>query len=107
MKHKTMAMLACLVTITATSTSAFSQPTKSAPTPPVDASSDVGNWGGPSYSRRDLILKPEEKTELRKLEDRHVSELRNLEDKYDRELRTLRQKQSLEREGMIKKFGNR
>lgn len=91
--------MACTVPV-----AAYAQQTGALPAPPAEASSDVGNWGGLPYSRRDLLLRPEEKAELRKLEDRHLAELRNLEDKFDRELRTLRQKQSLERDSLLRTF---
>lgn len=84
--------------------SASAQQTRALPVPPPEAGSDVGNWGALPYSRRDLLLRPAEKIELRKLEDRHLAELRNLEDKFDRDLWALRQKQSQERDGLLMKF---
>ncbi|MBI1965865.1 MAG: hypothetical protein HYS46_06410 [Betaproteobacteria bacterium] len=75
------------------------------PAPSAETSSDVGNWGSVPYvSREQLILRPEEKTALRQLEDRHLQEMRVLEDRFEREFRTLRQKHFQERETLLRSF---
>lgn len=75
------------------------------PGPPLEASSEVGNFGSiPFTGPEQLLLRPDQKASLRKLEDQHVKETRDLEDKYDGELRVMRVRQAQEREQLIRSF---
>ena len=77
----------------------------SPPSPPLEASSEVGNFGSiPFAAPEQLLLRPDQKASLRMLEDQHIREARDLEDKYDGELRAMRVRQAQEREQMIRSF---
>ena len=80
------------------------------PAPPVttDSVSDVGTFEAVPYAAPSVVLlRPDEKVTLRKLEDRQIQELRSLEDRYEKDLRTLRAKQYTERQALIKSFERR
>jgi hypothetical protein len=80
-------------------------PAAPAPALPPTAGSEVSNFGTvPFTAQEQLLLRPEDKTALRTIEDRHLKELRSLEDKYEADLRALRQRQADEREMLRKTF---
>lgn len=75
------------------------------PTLPPSAGNEVSNFGSvPFTTQEQLLLRPEDKSALRTIEDRHLKELRWLEDKYEADLRALRQRQADEREALRKTF---
>jgi hypothetical protein len=83
-----------------------------AQTPPApvtaDGVSDVGAFEAVPYAAPNVVLlRPDEKATLRKLEDRQIQELRSLEDRYEKDLRALRAKQYAERQALIKSFERR
>jgi hypothetical protein len=78
-------------------------PTSQPPMPAAGA--EVVNFGTlPFTAQEQLLLRPEDKTALRTIEDRHLKELRQLEDRYEADLRVLRQRQADERDTMRKSF---
>jgi len=83
---------------------AHAQPT----TVPADGVSDLGSFEQVPYRLEpQIMLRAEDKLQLRKLEDRHIQELRAMEDRFEKDLRTLRTKQQSERESMLKSFARR
>lgn len=91
--------------LTVSATGALCADLPSPPSLPADAGSETSNLGGmPFISMSGVPLRPEDKTAMRKLEDKHVAERRQFEDRFDAELRTLRQRQYEEREALIKTF---
>ena len=70
--------------------------------------SDVGTFEQVPYQLEpQMSLRTNEKTALRKLEDKHIAELRAIEDRYEQDLRALRAKQQAEREVLFKSFAAR
>lgn len=106
------------VLLVAVSASALSAQQRPVPTPaaaapaqaaepqgaPEGAGIETGNLIGtvPFTAQEQLLLRPDDKAAIRKLEDKHVKELRDLEDKYAGDLRALRTKQADEREVLRK-----
>ena len=75
---------------------------------PRDGVSDIGSFEAvPFGGTGQLLLKPEDKAVLRKIEDKHIQEMRALEDRYEKDLRALRVKQYAEREHLIKSLARR
>jgi hypothetical protein len=84
---------------------ARAQETPRQPAVPEAGISDVGSFEAIPYGMAaQILLRPDEKVTLRKLEDKHIQELRAIEDRFDNDLRTLRAKQQAEREAMLKAF---
>jgi hypothetical protein len=76
--------------------------------PPRGTISDVGTFGEyPLGIAGRIVLDPEQKRALRRLEDKHIQELRQLEDRFADELRALRAKQYAEREAFFKSLAPR
>jgi len=70
--------------------------------------SDIGALEQVPYQLEpQMSLRTNDKSALRKLEDRHIAELRGLEDRYEQDLRALRAKQQSEREVLFKSFAAR
>jgi len=75
------------------------------PGPSPEAGTEMGNLGTlPFVATEQILLRPEQKTALRQLEDRQIKELRDFEDNYDTDLRRLRIRQAQERDQMIRSF---
>lgn len=81
----------------------------SLPASPPGGISDLGSFGALPYEAlaRPVLLRPEEKQALRRLEDKHIQERRALEDRYEQELRALQAKQYAEREAFFKSLAPR
>lgn len=77
-------------------------------TPGSDLDAEMSDAGVVAPAPYDLeprvTMSKANRSELRKLEDRHLTELRALEDRYAAELRALRAKQSAERDALLKTF---
>ncbi|MBM3555811.1 MAG: hypothetical protein FJX47_09675 [Alphaproteobacteria bacterium] len=74
-----------------------------APGPPPEGGTEVGNWGlVPYVAFEAMVLRPEERSAYRQIEDRHVREMRALEDRYETDLLALRRRQADEREAFKK-----
>jgi hypothetical protein len=70
--------------------------------------SDVGTFEAVPYVAPSvMLLRADEKSTLRKLEDRQIQELRSLEDRYEKDLRALRAKQYADRQALLKSFERR
>jgi Spy/CpxP family protein refolding chaperone len=66
-----------------------------------DIGAEPGNWGlAPFAAIPTLTLRPEDRTAIRSLEDKHLRERRAFEDKYEAELRELIRRQAQEREAL-------
>lgn len=88
--------------------SAHAQQTPPAPAAPESGVSDLGSFEAVPYDMRSyLVLRPEDKAAMRRLEDKHIAELRALEDRFEKDVRALRLKQNAEREAVIKSFAVR
>lgn len=76
---------------------------------PPGGISDLGSFGTLPYETlaRPVLLRPEDKQALRRLEDKHIQERRALEDRYEQELRALQAKQYAEREAFFKSLAPR
>jgi hypothetical protein len=75
------------------------------PSQPADSGTEMGNLGlVPFMAQETLLLRPEDKAAIRKLEDKHLKELRDFEDKYATDLLAMRRKQADEREALRKTF---
>jgi len=75
------------------------------PGPSADLGTEMGNLGlVPFTAQETLLLRPEDKAAIRKLEDKHLKEIRDLEDKYATDLLAMRRKQAEERETLRKTF---
>jgi hypothetical protein len=74
---------------------------------PAEGTSDVGNWGSAPYVAGDFAIpRPDDRTAMRKLEDKHILELRQLQDKHDGEVRALRVQQAKERDDLRRSFAH-
>ncbi|KAB2847594.1 MAG: hypothetical protein F9K44_13025 [Hyphomicrobiaceae bacterium] len=73
--------------------------------PPSETGNEFSNLGTlPFTAQEALLLRPEDRAAIRKLEDRHLKEARDLEDKYASDLLALRIKQAEERAVLLKAF---
>jgi Spy/CpxP family protein refolding chaperone len=71
------------------------------PSPTAELGVEPANWGlTPFAAVSALALRPEDRSAIRALEDRHIAERRAFEDKYENELRQLIRKQADEREAL-------
>lgn len=78
------------------------------PEPQRGTISDVGTFGEyPLGIAGRIVLDPEQKRALRRLEDKQIQELRQLEDRFADELRALRAKHYAEREAFFKSLPRR
>jgi hypothetical protein len=94
----------CIVLATAAAGPVEAQ-TAPPPTPPPEASSDVGNWGFLPFSAPEVVvLRPEDRSAMRKLEDKQLQETRAIEDRFAADLRALRVKHAQERESLLRTF---
>ena len=70
-----------------------------------NSETEMGNLGLiPFTAQETLLLRPEDKAAIRKLEDKHLKEIREFEDKYASDLLAMRRKQAEEREALRKTF---
>lgn len=75
------------------------------PSPPPEGGTELGNWGAvPFVAQETLVLRPDDRAALRRLEDKHVKEMRDLEDRFESEIRALRQKHANERDALGRSF---
>lgn len=96
--------LACAGSVAGSAAQAQSTP----PSPTSELGAETGNWGlTPFAAVPTLALRPEDRTAIRDLEDRHIRERRTFEDKYEAELRQLIRKQAEEREALRARLANR
>lgn len=75
------------------------------PTPPPEATGELGNFGfGQFRNLQIMLVGPEQRASWRALEDRQITERRALEDRQAAELRQLLQKQAAERDALLRTF---